>query len=182
MDCLILKTQYWKYFKKKEKNISNFNSWIKNAMEVVNLWRVKTPEDLTDFEGSLKICKNSINLYDYTKINMQDLYDVVWRNLGIYEHLVDRVAQKYLITQSFSKVWIGEYCKFMVIATKNQEMCFPSLRVELVWTTHMEFQEDYKKFSKFIFNRMFYPHLYHLLEDCNQDIANYYETTLLEYK
>ena len=140
-----------------------------------------------------------INLNDHNVVSVKKWYELVSQHLYCYEELVERIASKYLISTHLSKIWIDEYWKFILIAAKIQEnyvltqsnlpaenslwvRCFPSVWVEQVWFTHMEFSEEYQSFSKFIFNKTFYPFPYSIYEDSNSDLKSYYNSTQSMYK
>ena len=100
----------------------------------------------------------------------------------IYFQLKERIKQKYITDDITARLWITEYYKYIWIFSKIREKSFPSRIVEYVWNTHLEFWEAYRKFSIALFGRIIYPYIYHLLEEWNDDLIEYYRSTLREYE
>lgn len=104
------------------------------------------------------------------------------RENQIHFQLKERLKQKYIADDITARLWITEYYKYIWIFAKIREKSFPSRIVEYVWNTHMEFCEAYRKFSIALFGRIIYPFIYHLLEEWNDDLIEYYRSTLKEYE
>jgi hypothetical protein len=162
------------------KNFTKLKSWLSFANQIV-----KDNEDsfLRENPPPVKYKDEEVLLYDYTKLNIKELYEnMISRGIEIYELIIKRLHVKYLICKDTAKAWMEEYFKFMCIFTVKLEVSFPSKCVENVWNTHMEFTKEYRKFSVRIFNKVIYPHIYELLEEGNDDLPELYRATLNTYE
>ena len=164
------------YLEQKVESIKSSQSkkaWLNFIDKIITCFILELREGAGKEELLFK--KETVYLHDNTPITVKQLFDRVIKNTQIYDKLVERLGQKYLIDEEVAKVWIIEYAKYLWIFTKHLFKSFPSLWVEQVWSTHMEFSKEYQKFSKFLFGKTVYPHFYHLLEDCNADLMTWYK-------
>jgi len=167
----------WDYVEEKSKAEDkrlDFDTWIKLAKSTLahfTRYQRKSSYQLPKLEFS----KEEIVLYDKSKTRPRKLFNDIHRDNAIHQELIKSIQRKYMTDEGSAKTWVTEYYKFLWILTKIKEKSFPSSKVELVWKTHMEFSADYRKFSISLYGRILYPHIYHLLEDCNDDLETYYK-------
>lgn len=93
------------------KNHQSKKNWINFTDKIVDAFILELKEGERNEELLFK--KETVYLHDKTSITVKQLFDRIIKNTQVYDKLVDRLSQKYLIDEEVAKIWIIEYARYL---------------------------------------------------------------------
>ena len=95
---------------------------------------------------------------------------------------VNKLVEKYIISDTLAEIWINEYFKYLILLARDIDNSVPSTIIEWVWTTHFQFYQEYWSLCISLFSEILYPENYWPQYFPSEDWKLKYSQTLLSYK